>query len=37
MLKKNKNKLTLNTDRDLIIYERVELEKIDYKNIKSFG
>lgn len=36
MLKK-KNKLTLNTNRDLIIYERVELEKMTIKTLKALA
>ena len=37
MLKKNKNKLTLNTDRDLIIYERVELKKMTIKTLRALA
>ena len=37
MLKKNKNKLTLNTNRDLIIYERVELEKMTIKTLRALA
>ena len=37
MLKKNENKLTLNTDRDLIIYERVELEKMTIPTLRALA
>ena len=37
MSKKNKNKLTLNTNGDLIIYEKVELEKMTLKTLRALA
>ena len=37
MSKKNENELTLNTDKDFIIYERVELENMTVKGLRTLA